>query len=234
MLLCARRPSSSRRRRRGRGSAAAPGPLADYVAKEDKSYKWTKRREGELGTGRYAELTLTSQTWKNIVWKHQLFIYKPAKVTNEKQALLWIDGGKWNDDLEKPPTDGDPGTRARLLAAVGDQLQSPVALLLHVPQQPIFDGMVEDAIISHDVRAVLPDRRRRMAAACCRWSRAPCAAMDAVQEFTREEWKLDIESFTMTGASKRGWTTWLTVGDRPARDGASPRWSSTCSTWGRR
>jgi PhoPQ-activated pathogenicity-related protein len=34
--------------------------------------------------------------------------------------------------------------------------------------------------------------------------------MDAVQEFARQEWVLDIETFTVTGASKRGWTTWLT------------------------
>src|SRR5205085_4291061 len=41
-------------------------------------------------------------------------------------------------------------------------------------------------------------------------------AMDATQEATKKEWGLDIATFTITGASKRGWTTWLTgaVDDR--------------------
>ena len=87
--------------------AAVQGPLVDYVAKEDQSYKWSKRREGKLGTGDYVELTLTSQTWKNIVWKHQLFIYKPAEVPDASQALLLIAGGRWNPELEQPPTDAN-------------------------------------------------------------------------------------------------------------------------------
>ncbi|MEX2139639.1 MAG: PhoPQ-activated protein PqaA family protein [Pirellulales bacterium] len=191
-------------------AAAAQGPLADYVAKEDKSYKWTKRREGKLGSGDYVELTLTSQTWKDVVWKHQLFIYKPAKIAIEKQALFWIDGGRWNDDLEKPAAaDADLGTRTRLLASLADQLQTPVALLLHVPQQPMFDGMVEDEIISLTFA-------KYFLTGDAEWPlllpmvKSAVRGMDAVQEFTRQEWQLDINSFTMTGASKRGWTTWLT------------------------
>ena len=41
-------------------------------------------------------------------------------------------------------------------------------------------------------------------------------AMDASQEAMKKEWGLDVETFTVTGASKRGWTTWLTgaVDDR--------------------
>ncbi|MFV2069431.1 MAG: PhoPQ-activated protein PqaA family protein, partial [Pirellulales bacterium] len=35
-------------------------------------------------------------------------------------------------------------------------------------------------------------------------------AMDAVQEVCRHEWDIDVPAFTATGASKRGWTTWLT------------------------
>src|SRR5437899_2750089 len=49
--------------------------LKQYIAKADTSYHWTKRREGPLGKGTYVELTLTSQTWRDIQWKHQLFIY---------------------------------------------------------------------------------------------------------------------------------------------------------------
>ncbi len=34
--------------------------------------------------------------------------------------------------------------------------------------------------------------------------------MDAVQAAAEKEWDLKLETFTVSGASKRGWTTWLT------------------------
>ena len=37
------------------------------------------RQRGKQGAGDFAELILTSQTWHDIVWKHQLFLYRPAK-----------------------------------------------------------------------------------------------------------------------------------------------------------
>jgi PhoPQ-activated pathogenicity-related protein len=36
-------------------------------------------------------------------------------------------------------------------------------------------------------------------------------AMDAMQSIVRERWGASIESFTVSGASKRGWTAWLTA-----------------------
>ena len=35
-------------------------------------------------------------------------------------------------------------------------------------------------------------------------------AMDAVEQCVEREWSHKVETFTVTGASKRGWTTWLT------------------------
>ncbi len=61
-------------------ATATPSPaLQAYVAKPDATYQWKKRREGTLGEGSYAELILTSQTWRDIAWKHQLFVYRPAE-----------------------------------------------------------------------------------------------------------------------------------------------------------
>jgi PhoPQ-activated pathogenicity-related protein len=47
-------------------------------------------------------------------------------------------------------------------------------------------------------------------------------AMDVVQEYTSKEWNLGIESFTVTGASKRGWTTWLTSAVDPRVTALAP------------
>ena len=70
-----------RQRLHFRGKAIDPQsrPLIEYVKKLDASYHWTKVGGGTIGKAQYVELLLTSQTWKNIVWKHQLFIIKPDK-----------------------------------------------------------------------------------------------------------------------------------------------------------
>jgi PhoPQ-activated pathogenicity-related protein len=46
--------------------------------------------------------------------------------------------------------------------------------------------------------------------------------MDAVQAFVDKEWNHKIESFTVTGASKRGWTTWLTSAIDPRTKALAP------------
>ncbi len=192
------------------------GPLAEYVAAKDDSYGWVKRSSGSVLTCQYIELTLTSQTWRGIVWKHQLFLVKPAQVNPAaRHGLLMIGGGNWKEELADPKTQLKLPGEAQLLAIVAEHLKMPVAILLHVPQQPIFDGKREDQIISYTFREFLKTGEPN-------WPllepmvKSAVKAMDATQEAFKQEWGLDVATFTITGASKRGWTTWLTgaVDDR--------------------
>jgi PhoPQ-activated pathogenicity-related protein len=47
-------------------------------------------------------------------------------------------------------------------------------------------------------------------------------AMDALQAFAKNEWKTEVKSFVVSGASKRGWTTWLTGASDPRVKAIAP------------
>lgn len=194
---------------------AAPMPVTEtaldrYLAKPDASYKWVEKSSGKLLGVDYSELILTSQTWRDIVWKHQLFVIKPSSVKPDtKHALLFIAGGSWKDELADPENKTRLPREAALFATIAEKMKTPVAILLHVPQQPLFGGKYEDQIIALTFEKYLKEKDEE-------WPlllpmvKSAVRAMDVMQEFGKKEWKLDVETFTVTGASKRGWTTWLT------------------------
>ena len=140
----------------------ASSSLSNYLANGDDTYQWEIMNQGKVGETRYAELRLTSQTWKSMVWKHQLFVLIPSTVkSNQDHGLLFITGGGWNEELEtrRPVKSGEdppslPG-EARLFASMAEQFQTPIAVLMHVPFQPIFDGKYEDHIIAYTFQEFL-------------------------------------------------------------------------------
>ena len=157
------------------------GPLHNYVKEPDASYRWVTRQEGTVGKSKWVELILTSQSWKNTVWNHQLFVIRPSEIENESQAIMLIDGGRWTDDLAKPPEAGKGGKltqEAAILAQVAERVKSPVAVLKQVPNQPIFDGLTEDGAISYTFEQFLntgdptwPLLLPMVKARCGRWTR---------------------------------------------------------------
>ena len=206
----------------GPAQAATVGPLAEYVRAPDASSAWSVRRRGDLGSGRYAELILTSQTWHEQTWRHQLFLYKPAQVKDATRALLLIGGGAWNEEFAQPAAADDALPReAGLLATAADALGVPVVLILQVPHQPIFGELYEDAAISHTFREFVRSGDDT-------WPlllpmvKSAVRAMDCAAEFARDEWKIEPNKFTVTGASKRGWTTWLTAAVDPRVECLAP------------
>ena len=204
------------------------GPLKAYVAKEDKSYHWTKRREGKLGKGTFVELTLTSQTWKNIVWKHQLFIYRPSQLKNAAQGLLLIGGGSWRPELEQPVSAEAPldftergVQQVEKVADLAEHMQSPVAVLMQVPEEPILGGLTEDRIISFTFAQFFLTNDAEWLL-LLPMTKSAVRGLDAVQEYCGKEWSIEIKHFTVTGASKRGWTTWLTSAVDPRVNSLAP------------
>jgi PhoPQ-activated pathogenicity-related protein len=184
--------------------------LDDNVQREDPSFGWEVRRSGEVAGVRYTEALLTSQTWRGIPWRHQLFVIWPGTMPDEvSHALLHVDSGRWDDrlaDLEHVP---DLPRQAPLFALLAELLATPLAIVRQVPFQPLFDGLTEDALISYTFDQYLRTGEED-------WPlllpmvKSAVSAMDAVEEMGRDEAGVSIRSFTVTGASKRGWTTWLT------------------------
>ncbi|MFA0760621.1 MAG: hypothetical protein HZLCBSQH_000722 [Candidatus Fervidibacterota bacterium] len=186
----------------------SPSPLLTYVAQPDEAFAWEKVCSDQSPLGvRLHQLRLTSQCWKGILWRHTLLIAQPPKVTTDL-ALLVIAGGS---------TESQGDAQLRLLAsAAASQLQALVAVLYAVPNQPLFDGLVEDDLIAHTFVKVLETGDLSWAA-LLPMTKSAVKAMDAVQQFAAKELNLTVNGFVVTGASKRGWTTWLTAVADPQR-----------------
>lgn len=184
--------------------------LASYVARPDKSLAWHEVDSGTVGNVQYAEYLLTSQTWRGIEWKHQLFVLRPQNmVRDERHALLFVHGGRW-----KPEYEGERGrtqlpSEALLFARLAESIGAPVGVLRQVPFAPMFDR-TEDALIAYTFDQYLQTGESD-------WPlllpmvKSTVRAMDAMQSIVKERWGASIEQFTVSGASKRGWTAWLTA-----------------------
>ena len=201
--------------------AHAGDELSRYVGQADGSYAFHTIHSGQLAGADYLAAILTSQTWRGIVWKHQLFIVRPRRLdVPTTQALLFIDGGSWEPEYDSATPKALP-RRARVFVRLANALRVPVAIVRQVPFEPLFDGRREDALIAYTFEQYLdtgdPDWPLLLPMV-----KSASRAMDAVQELARQQWGLSIQRFTVTGASKRGWTSWLTAAVDPRVSSVAP------------
>jgi PhoPQ-activated pathogenicity-related protein len=189
--------------------------LKEYVEMDDPTYQWEVRRTGEVAGARFTELLLTSQSWRGITWRHQLFVIWPGSMPEDAgHAFLHIDGGRWDErltDLDHAP---DLPRQAPLFALIAELLATPLAIVRQVPFQPLFDGLTEDRLVSYTFQEFLRTGEAD-------WPlllpmvKSAVRAMDAVTELARDQEELELGGFTVSGGSKRGWTTWLTAAVDP-------------------
>lgn len=177
--------------------AAHAEPLFDYVNKPDSAYKWEKVCDKDVpGGGTVTELKLTSQVWQGITWTHQLLIIRPATMPKPDTAILMINGGKLGD--------GNMG----MVQMVASQACAPIIYLGDIPNQPLCGDRREDSLIAYTFQKCL-DTGDVTWPLLYPMTKSAVRAMDAVQEYTKG-WATPINKFVVTGASKRGWTTWFT------------------------
>lgn len=180
---------------------AVPVDLANYVAKVEPAYAWTVEDTKDFGTAKVWRLKLTSQVWQDIPWTHDLLVVKPTGVVTDKMFLL-NEGG--NASVQK----------AMYAAMLAEKIKAPVAILLGVPKQPLFDGKREDDLIAETFVRYL-DTGDASWPLLFPMVKSVVKAMDSLQEFSKKEWDKPVEKFIVGGASKRGWTTWLTAASDP-------------------
>lgn len=177
--------------------APAWADLFSYVQRPEPQARWERVSVEDKWGGQVAEYSLTSQVWKGELWTHTLRLYRPPKLGSPRFAVLYVGGGlnAWR------------GRPKKELFRHAENLGVILVSVDQVPNQPIW-GMTEDDLIAHTFQEYLKTGDEE-------WpllfpmAKAAVKAMDAAQDAARREWGVELGSFVVTGASKRGWTTWL-------------------------
>lgn len=81
-----------------------PHAIFNYMERPEPEFRWEKIGEQKFaGLGVAQHLKLTSQTWQNITWQHDLMVYEPADLKISDHMLLFVTGGA----IGKAPKEGD-------------------------------------------------------------------------------------------------------------------------------
>ena len=187
----------------GVGLIAAPSAanLERYVTTPESAFEWRVKDkiDREPSGNRIYDLQIVSQIWQGKKWQHQLQIYRPAEAALSSTMFLWVTGG-----AATPQT-------IHLGLELAHKIKTPVAFLYHIPNQPLLEGNLwEDDLIAETFVRYLESEDES-------WPllfpmvKSVMKAMDVLQAFGSKEWSASIDKFIVAGASKRGWTAWLTA-----------------------
>lgn len=186
-------------------SNAARADFYDYLRKPEPAYRWEKRGEQKADGVTIYDIHLVSQTWQGIVWQHRILYFVPDKLTYPNFCGLMNTGGNGS------------GAGDRLLGvAAAKNMEAPFATVFNVPNQPLYNGLTEDALVVYTWEKFLTTRDES-------WplhfpmAKSVIKAMDAIQEFSKANGKPVPKDFLVTGASKRGWTAWLVGASKDKR-----------------
>jgi PhoPQ-activated pathogenicity-related protein len=175
--------------------------LERYVRKPEAQFGWQLKEkiDSDQSGDRIYDLHFVSQSWQENAWEHQLQVYQPRAVAPNATMFLWVTGGS-----ARP-------AHISLGLELARKIGAPVAFLYHIPNQPLLENKLrEDDLIAETFVRYLRTKDEN-------WPllfpmvKSVVKAMDVLQAFGKKEWAESINNFIVSGASKRGWTTWLTA-----------------------
>ena len=209
-------------------------PLDDYVAAKDPNYGWFDTNNTvtfDLLRAKAHILNVTSQQWlttdkaigpNGALWTHQVAVAIPDKPRGSGTAVALLTGG-CNEGPPKPPDQHD---EYLLIAATVADMTGLIAIVVYqipnchivYPSDPERKGRSEDAMIAWAWREYVKDPAHDP-----KWLprlpmvKAGMACMLAAEEFVATLGSVEtaatavapISSWTVSGASKRGWTSWM-------------------------
>lgn len=206
--------------------AEASGALDEYVKRPDPAYGWTQYHHESSLLAKYYFLRLTSQNWLDEskvdrpLWVHEIKISQPRalfcgrQINKSHTAIIIISGGKnYADGHMDKSIPSFAGIAARSFCRL-------VVELRQVPNQPLqfpdeSSIRKEDALIAYSFDQYLRNEPGDWPVQLA-MVKSVVQAMTAIQEFSRSRDDVqDIDNFVLLGASKRGWTAWLTAAVDP-------------------
>ncbi|MCX4030155.1 hypothetical protein H0A36_17430 [Endozoicomonas sp. SM1973] len=193
--------------------------LSCFINKESSTQaEWTLVSSEQNGSITIYTYDLTSQNWPEQQlsnagkdWHHKLTIYVPREVTSQ-QSLLFINGGTRHAEEQKYL----PAPEQVDFLSIASETKTVVADLQDIPNQYLrLDDDVarrEDGIMAYGWNKYMDNPRQNTG-----WighlpmAKAVVKAMDAIQAESEAQSFPKPKQFLLAGASKRGWTAWLTT-----------------------
>jgi PhoPQ-activated pathogenicity-related protein len=212
-------------------------PLDDYINRPESVYSWkdTGRKFPLKGGATAHMLNVTSLTWLSEseaynpnfvgsgsnVWWHQVAVAVPTKIKITNTSFVLLTGGC--NKLGNNPGGVDADEEYLELAGLIAELTGSImAVVYQIPNCPIIyptdpskkerreDAMIAWAWKEFAIATKAGDRNAARWVPRLPMAKAAFQSMRAIEEYTKgANLGVDIEGWVVSGASKRGWTTWM-------------------------